>query len=105
MAKYIPLLPEQEEQRRRNLYDAGCSDGQIARELGVTVPAIYQWRKARGLPINRAHNGYKRIRPYVISNYIHKFIALCAKTNEPPTAEGLEKYTKQYVREYGKGGA
>lgn len=33
-------------------YQHGCSDGKIAQKCGVSVQAIYRWRRRRNLPPN-----------------------------------------------------
>ena len=38
--------------RARELYDAGCSDPEIARQLGVSRAAPAKWRKRNGLAAN-----------------------------------------------------
>lgn len=49
----MPRLSPAEERRRIRLYRAGLTDGEIAREVGVTVSAVGYWRRSRGLPPNR----------------------------------------------------
>lgn len=45
-------LTEQEERRRRRMWEAGMTDGQIAEECCVVREAIILWRKKRGLKCN-----------------------------------------------------
>jgi hypothetical protein len=45
-------LSESEEKIRKQLYDSGYHDYEIARRLGVTPSAICSWRKSRGLSPN-----------------------------------------------------
>ena len=45
-------LTEQEERRRRRMWEAGMTDGQIAEECCVVREAIILWRKRRGLKCN-----------------------------------------------------
>ena len=44
------LLPEDENQRRLELYRQGLTDREIAQRVYVCVPAVRAWRKSRGLP-------------------------------------------------------
>ena len=44
------MLPEDENQRRMELYHQGLTDREIARRVYVCVPAVRAWRKSRGLP-------------------------------------------------------
>lgn len=44
------LLPEEENQRRLELYHQGLTDREIAQRVYVCVPAVRAWRKSRGLP-------------------------------------------------------
>ncbi len=52
-------LPPEEEARRKELYDKGLTDSEIAKELGYVPRIIQQWRMARDLPSN-----YKREKRY-----------------------------------------
>lgn len=45
-------LSETENEIRMNLYDAGFSDKQIAKERGISSQAIQLWRKRRNIPPN-----------------------------------------------------
>lgn len=45
-------LSETENKTRMNLYDAGFSDKQIAKERGISSQAIQLWRKRRNIPSN-----------------------------------------------------
>lgn len=45
-------MPAEREQARRNMYDAGMLDTQIAAVEGNKPDAIFNWRKRRGLASN-----------------------------------------------------
>ena len=42
------------------LYNAGCCDEVIAKELGISQRSVYDWRRNRGLKANRKRPGPKR---------------------------------------------
>ena len=46
--------------RAKDLYDAGLKDGQIARELGCRIQAVYLWRKRVNRPPNAPAGGQRK---------------------------------------------
>lgn len=55
--------------QRRQLWDQGLTDTEIAKKMGVTPAAIYSWRTRKRLPSNHAFkgNGYPtRIRKHML---------------------------------------
>ncbi len=54
-------LSEEQEKTRMELYEAGFTDRQIAKRIGLTPSGAGQWRTSRGLPPNKksgAKNGH-----------------------------------------------
>ena len=49
----IGRLSDIQENKRRDLLKRGLNDAQIARIVGVENSTISQWRRSRGLPLNR----------------------------------------------------
>ena len=48
------MISEEEEKKRRQLYDMELFDSEIAGILGVPTKTIKSWRTRRNLPANRA---------------------------------------------------
>ena len=48
----VSFLPEEENQKRIDLYKQGLTDKEIAAKCFVCKDAIFYWRKKRGLPPN-----------------------------------------------------
>lgn len=90
--KAVWMLPPEEHQKRLELHRQGMSDGQIARECGVSTGAIAYWRKRNYIPANMDKGG-----GHVITQEEHdRRMALYAKGMSDPAiakALGISKNT------------
>lgn len=46
------MISKDKQKLRRQLYNEGCSDGEIARAIGATKSCVSGWRRRNGLPAN-----------------------------------------------------
>lgn len=58
-----PTVSPDEEARRRELYDKGFNDREIARDRGVDLTTIAYWRRQRGLSTKHPYGFNKRRNP------------------------------------------
>ncbi len=83
-------LPPEEEKKRRELYDQGMTDREIAERCYVSRGVIYKWRKRRGLPYNSQYDERKRHNLYRQGLNDYEIAARCGVT-QPAIFQWREK--------------
>jgi hypothetical protein len=114
----MPRLSQAVINERLTLHREGYTDKQIAQAQGVNAEAINNWRRRRGLPLNRARNinkcnrfqllyrrgpGYETTKHerQLVRECIGKLCRVADSSNRTITVNGISRYLEEWRQEYG----
>ncbi len=114
----MPRLSQAVITERLTLHREGYTDKQIAQAQGVNAEAINNWRRRRGLPLNRARNInkgnrfqllYRRGPGYETTEHERQLVRECIgklcqvteNSNKKITFNGISMYLEEWRQEYG----